>query len=195
MQLKSASQQAILEAVRYFRPLGFFQEFASQSDEELTATLERMYTHNGTLPWEYDPSSNPLAELALVSYDKQRVWWKDSEADVCEENRVYARTLQEWARISPGEFEPTDIRETWDSDEGPITVKLTHRSKAFSFQPEFYGDWLDLGTLLPAVNETIHGQGIRFEICQTHDQTIFAIVLTREEKAKLQVERGWVFLT
>ncbi len=195
MHSNSVSQQTILEAVRYFRSLGFFQEFTSQSDEELAITFEQMYTHNGTLPREYDPSSNPLAELTLLSYDKQRVWWKDSEADVCEENRVYARTLQEWGRISRGEFEPTDIRETWDSDEGPITVEFIHQNKAFSFQPEFYGDWLDVGTFLPAVNEIIQSQGIQFEICETYDQTICVIVLTQEEKLKLQTEREWAFLT
>ena len=112
----------LVKSIRYFRTLDFFQpgsQGGDLSDEELALSfLSSCMDKSGT---PFDPEGKH-ADLELTSYDKSRVWWGDTEADVARANNEYYRTLQEWALISRGAFQPEDITETWESEEGPILV-------------------------------------------------------------------------
>ncbi len=181
-------EQWLLDSVRYFRTLGFFQN-QPQADEEL-ARLE-----GERLEQEWDGEWNPSWEhpdLFLLAHDAQRVWWMDMEADVCRDNHVYIDTLREWGSISRGAFEPEAIREEWNSDKGPIFVTFRHKNKPSSISPKFWGDFIDT-EILRELDQIIQGTGIRFEPHANFDQTCFIVALTSDEKRRLRSERGWKF--
>ncbi|MEZ4867273.1 MAG: hypothetical protein R3C14_38470 [Caldilineaceae bacterium] len=179
-----------LEIVHYFRPLGFFADWARLSEDQLVTKLlaQRRWIWGFR---DFDPSSIQ-EELGLLSLDKERIWWRDLEANVCAENQVYVTTLQEWSRIARGAFQLEHVQEQWASDEGPITLSLLLDGQPITLHPVFYGDWLDLN-ILSALNQLIRNRGTQFEVYAAFDQTAYVVLLTKAEKARLQAERGWRF--
>ena len=47
--------------------------------------------------------------------------------------------------------------------------------------------------ILIELNQVIAASGYAFEMYDEFDQTAFVVVLTAEEKERLQSERGWLF--
>ncbi len=179
----------LLEAVKYFRTLGFFAEDAALSDQELASQLKQRYLER--VGEDFKPSDS-LADLSLLALDDTRAWWNDAEADVFNGHEVYVRTLQAWGAISRGSFLPEDIEETWESEAGPVRLTFTHKGRRFKLNPEYLNDFLDLTILMP-VNQLIADTGVQFEVYEPFDQTAFIVALTLSEKARLQTERGWRF--
>jgi hypothetical protein len=175
----------LTRALTLFRSLEFFRAQAAMSNAQLTEWLN----DRGSIPFDI---SDPLADLHLVRADRDRVWWNDTEADVCESNDVYRETLLEWARISRGAFTPTTITERWDSEEGPVTVTFEHKGQLVTLNPEYANDWMDLGILVP-LNGVLQPSSIQFELYEPFDQTAFIVALKAHEKAQLIRERGWRF--
>ncbi len=69
----------LLETVRYYRDLDFFRQYRDLSDRELVRKLKKLRKE------EFDEASFPmdrLADLWVLSLDKDRVFWGDLEADV-----------------------------------------------------------------------------------------------------------------
>lgn len=182
---KKAKKSDPMEAVHYYRQMGFFEKFSNLSDEELVNKLR-----------EVDEFSMKSGEdLDLLSIDKDRVWWEDMEADVFAENKVYVDTLKGWSRIARGAFKPTKITETWRGEEGPVKVEFTLDGIRHCINPEFLEDWLDLEPVLKKVNELILGSGYQFMVSNDiGDQTAYIVVLTEEEKEKLKHERELEFV-
>ena len=184
-----SSKDWLVESVQYFRELGFFDKYHSLPNSELVATLENLYRE------EWGEIFNPedmLADLLLVKWDENRVWWEDTEADVCSGNGVYKRTLKEWAAISRGVFSPANIQEDWESEDGPVTITFTHDQQTVQLHPQFLDDYIDI-SILPQINKLIYSSGMEFAVYKVFDQTAFVVVLTAQEKGKLQNERGWRF--
>jgi hypothetical protein len=175
----------LTKRLEFFRRLEFFQAQAAMSNAELA---EWLANRDGVA---FD-ISDPLADLRLVRGDRDRVWWNDTEADVCESGDVYRETLLQWARISRGAFTPTAITERWDSEEGPITVTFDHGGRLVTLNPEYANDWTDLEILIP-LNRLLEPSGIQFELYEAFDQTAFIVALKAHEKAQLIRERGWRF--
>lgn len=198
----------MVEAVRYYRGVGFFSQYGALSDEALAEQAEAAvedewgdtFTMGQAGPVVVDewgdtfrlPDHVPFAQLTLLRADATRVWWEDTEADVCATNQVYVETLRAWAGISRGAFSPQDVTETWESDEGPITVRFTLDGVERTLHPECLDDWLDLEILVP-LNDWLRHTGYAFELYEAFDQTAFIVVLTPDEKARLERERGWRF--
>lgn len=118
----------LTKRVEFFRRLEFFQAQAGMSNAELAEWL----ASRGGMDFDI---SDPLADLHLVRVDRDRVWWSDTEADVCESGEVYRETLLEWAHISRGAFTPSTITERWDSEEGPVTVTFEHGASSSHLIP------------------------------------------------------------
>jgi hypothetical protein len=250
MTKQLSPQEWLLQAVSYFRSLGFFEQYHAQSDEELFTTLMRLSgesllhrigfslsqmsrpqseaelfdffvkmfsggvlgkSNEALLRQHRDeilpmlkhareeggldnilPSTPGDLDLILLGLDGKRVWWGDTEADVCRENGVYVRTLKKWSAISRGAFMPEDIQEFWKRDEGPIKITFTHKSRLCKLHPRHLGDFIDVG-VLAEVNEIIEDTGIQFAVYDTRDQFAFVVALTDDEREKLQRERGWRF--
>jgi hypothetical protein len=180
--------ETIEQRVAGLREIGLFADRQDLSDEDLSQSVEAQLdtTYGGQLP-----ADDPLVDLIVAAADESRVWWSDLEADVDAENQVYASTLEEWAAISEGAFEPHDIEERWNSGSGPVTVTFTLDGTAVALAPEYLEDWIDPRILTP-INDQIADTGRRFELFQTFDQSAFVMALTAKERAALEA-RGWCF--
>lgn len=182
------ADQSIGERVIALRELGLFADRPDLSNEDISqrveARLDELY--GGELP-----ADDPLLELIVASLDESRVWWGDLEADVGHGSEAYVMTLEEWAAISKGAFAPEDIRETWESEEGPVTVAFALDGENVELRPEYLEDWIDPRILTP-INERIAGSGRRFELFQAFDQSAFVMALTDKERDALEA-RGWCF--
>jgi hypothetical protein len=179
----------LLERVRLFRELGFFADAAGQFDEEVVASLDGRY--RAVMTGEPD-FSGPLGDQVLLGLDQDRVWWEDLESDVFPGQDAYVRIFAEWARISRGAFLPTNVREEWAGEEGPVTITFTLDGQEHRLVSEM-DEWIDLG-LLNEIDELIRPSGYSFDSSiQTYDQTAMAVVLTADEKARLLRERPELF--
>ena len=175
--------------VDFFRPLGFFKEYQHLSSSHLAAVLiEMLRLEMGD---NFDPC-DPLADLFLLKFDEDRVWWDDTEADVCSENQVYRKTLEEWSRISLGAFLPTEIQEKWQGQAGPVEISLKLNKLPVTLHPRYMDDYLDIG-ILAGINAAIRQTDIQFAVHEIFDQTAFILALAMDDKRRLQEERGWRF--
>lgn len=198
----------MIEAVRYYRGVNFFSTYSALSDEELAQQLSaeiqdewgESFTVGQTGPQVVGewgdvirvPDNVPYAELTLLRADSTRVWWGDTEADVCAGNQVYVETLRAWSGISRGAFLPEDIIECWESDEGPISLTFVLDGAERTLRPAYLDDWIDMEIVVP-INDWIRHTGYAFEVYKAFDQTAFVVVLTQTEKQQLARERGWRF--
>ncbi|MCX6377570.1 MAG: hypothetical protein NTU88_16300, partial [Armatimonadetes bacterium] len=180
-----------LEAVRYLRKMGFFSEYASLPDEELVSRLEQMYQENYEGPLD---DSEGLLDVDLLTFDKTRVWYQDIECDVDMGQDVYVWALERLAAISRGAFQPKNIKESWESEEGPIEVSFTLNGEKQVVHPGFNYDYLDSG-ILDDINRMIKDSGYFFFIYPPFAQSAFITVLTMKELRKLITERRWEWKT
>jgi hypothetical protein len=180
----------LLDSVHYFRNLEFYGQHADLSDEELAERVEMACVDKwGAVP---DPGE-PRADLKLLHSDQERVWWKNTEAEVREEHRVYVQALNEWTRISRGAFQPSSVSENWATAAGPVDVTYELDGSTTSLWPNYLRDSLDM-TVLDRINDDLGETGCRFEVYEPFDETAFVVVLTPGEKAELEKERGWQFV-
>jgi len=199
----------MIEAVRYYRGLDFFSQYSDLSDEALAERLVTViedewgqtFTADPGGPRVVDewgetissPDSVPFADLSLLRADSTRVWWEDTEADVCKRNQVYVETLRAWADISRGAFSPQNIIEAWEDEAGPVSVTFMLDGVERRLQPEYLDDYIDMGIVVP-INGWIRKTGYAIELYEAFDQTAFVVVLTPDEKRKLEQERSWRFV-
>lgn len=205
-----------LEAVHFYRPLGFFEDAVDLSDEELAATLEARYAEAmgpvagplvGPEPkqarpgdWENAIPAEAHPEVNLLALDPSRVWWQDLEMEYLRDDGQFVRLIEAWANISRGAFNPTGVREIWPEGE-PMYIEFEwdgdiHRITPWAEedQPDHDGfGWTDL-EILNGLNELLGPTGYAYHLHDPFDQTGFVVVLTEEEAEILQNERGWVFV-
>ena len=117
------------------------------------------------LPSRWRSSKRPNARVGLGEV-----------ADVCAENQVYAEFLRALAAISSGSFDPQNIAEVWNSDEGPITVAFTLAGARHDVHPAYSNDWMDLDILAP-INTLLSTHQFA---CWGMDQTAIVVCLPRD---------------
>ena len=169
------------ETIDYYRRLGFY------SRESTGEILTRYRAEWGKEP----PAGKPWDDVFLLRYDEAAVWTGDPEADVCSGNDVYASTLAEWAKITNGAFAPTDIRETWHSDAGPIEISFLQDGRRQTIQPSYQDDWIDL-EILAELNRITQASGKRFN-CAVDGNFCLVVFLSPETERRLRRERGFPF--
>jgi hypothetical protein len=170
----------LVERVRAFRALDFFRSQSALGDDELADYLVRRQREVGD---PFDPRE-PYVGAQILLHDDSRVWFQDMEADVCEENQVYAATLVELGEISRGAFEPKDIVETWESETGPIRVEFSRDGERHAFEPDYEDDWLVLD-FLKVLNTLLAAKGVAF-VTTSWDQRAWIAAVTRAERAALE---------
>lgn len=189
MTLDQASQQWLLEAIRFYRPLEFFRDFEGRSDRETAEELAELYRR----AWdaEIDPASE-LAELELLALDDSRVWWEDTAAGWSHGDGTWEWVLDGWSRISRGAFRPTGIEERWrQGGDGQTAVRFTVGGRPLELHPKQANGALDLNVLFE-LNLYLKSTALRFEMVESFDETAYLLVLRGEEKARME-SRGWRF--
>ena len=181
------SGESVMERGVALREVGLFSGQAAMSGAELGEYLESELSEE----WGDIADDDPLIELFIAALDRERVWWRDLEADVVDGNDVYVAVLQEWATISRGSFIPESIEETWGSEEGPVTVRFVLEGETVELSPAYLEDWMDPKIVTP-INDLIAESGRQFELFQAFDQTAFVIALEDGERQAL-LGRGWCF--
>ena len=181
------SGESVLERGVALREVGLFSGQAAMSDAELGEYLESELSEE----WGEIADDDPLIELFIAALDRDRAWWRDLEADVVDGNDVYVAVLQEWAAISRGSFTPESIEETWESEEGPVSVRFVLEGETVELNPAYLEDWIDPTVIVP-INGLIAESGRQFELFQAFDQTAFVMALEDGERQAL-LGRGWCF--
>jgi hypothetical protein len=185
--MKKTPTMTVEEVLRFYREMGFF------SDVDLGKPMSRLFSRfQNDYRKEYDPK-NPWHDVLLLSYDQRRVWTGDPECDVCAENRVYTEVLREWAKISDGVFDPTNIEEVWQGEEGPVAVHFTLDGQRHTLHPTWAHDWLDLD-ILASINRIIGKIGKEF-VCASDVNFAVVFVLDGESKRRLATGRRFPFIT
>ncbi|MNQ98898.1 hypothetical protein D3C85_1146130 [compost metagenome] len=139
-------------------------------------------------PFDSSEYYNDLAELYLLQEDKDRVWLEDWDLDVSKGKDAYVTTLGQWSKISRGAFQPSDIKEVWDGEEGPITISFKLNGQDRVIHLEDTGGYIDTG-ILKEINAMIKASGFQFAEAYNDDDDTIVTVLKAEEQAKLQQER------
>ena len=179
----------LLKFVKFFRSLGFYEKYASMSHAELAALLQTWYV----AAWEREiEPGDSITDLRLASADEGRVWWNNLIAGVGPGNNIYVKTLEALGKISRGQFDPDEIQESWDAEQGPISVAFIYKGEKVRVYPLYLGEEIDLNMLDP-INRMIEGSGIELSTYRRFDDTAFIVALTEEEKLTLTEERGWAF--
>jgi hypothetical protein len=185
--LAPRSDQTVAQRGVALRDIGLFRGQAALTDADLGAYVQEELDAE----WGEIPEDDPYIEVLVAALDRDRVWWRDLEADAFEGNDVYVEVLQEWAQISGGSFKPESIEETWESEDGPVTVRFLDGGKPVELHPSYDDGWIDPGIVIP-INELLADSGLRFEFLQAFDQTAFVMALEDREREAL-LARGWCF--
>lgn len=183
------SQPWFLDAIRYFRSLGFFESHSLSADE--LGEVIKSYWRGDWDEYLAGVSDRPSADQLLLVADTQRVWWHDLEG-VYRGANYYASALNEWAAISHGQFTPEHIRETWHGENGPaeITFMLNGNRQTFVHRS---GDFLEHG-ILQLINQALANTSFHYEVATDYGDSNWITVLNQDEKKRLKAERGWHFL-
>lgn len=168
-----------VEAVSFYRHFGFFQ------DEDAPQVLDRYENEIGK-PFD---SSNPWDDVFLLSMDKAHAWADDPECDLSEGE--YRRFFKELAAITNGGFNPQDVQEHWETEEGPITVSFRQGDSKHTVQPEWHDDWLDL-SILSQLNKSVSGSGRSFVLAADVNHALI-LFLTDNEIHQFKQERHFPF--
>lgn len=193
--LKKRYEKWFPESVKYFRSMGFFDEYKSLTNKELENKLATLQAK--------DYSKLMYNDFDLLNWSKKIFWWiSDFEKDVMKGGNVYVKILKEWSNISRGIFRPENIKEIWESETGPIHVSFTLNKKTCTINPKYLDDYVDdtaLKQIIILVNKILRESkyNYNFEICSRIPgerlEGLCVIVLSPEEKQKLEKERDWKF--
>ncbi|OCT16902.1 hypothetical protein A8709_00890 [Paenibacillus pectinilyticus] len=183
----------LLDAAHYYRSLGFFEKDKNLTSQEYDNKFLEFY--KGFKDWNpFDSTKyyNEFADLYLLEGDQDRVWLENTEADVAKGKNVYVDTLKWWSDISRGAFLPSDITETWGTEDGPVTINFNMYGQKRTLHPEVDYDYLDIG-ILKEINAMIKDSGYEFVAVEI-DEEVFVTVLKPEEKRKMEQDRYMEFM-
>lgn len=183
----------LVDAVRVYRAAGFFAR-EQGSEAELAA---RIAEHHESL-WGEDLAAvdEPVVRDAmLLAHDRDRVWLEDLEGDALAGNDAYAEAVAAWARISSASLDLADVEETWEAEDGPVTVRVvTGSGEEAVLEPTVDRDWLDL-SVLAALNELLARADAprRFHRLDVDEQTALVCALSESERELIEAQRPLAF--
>lgn len=185
------------KVVNKLRECGFFSDYQQLSNKQLAEQLiceGREHDEYGEFDEMLeDIDDDQLFSMQIANLDKKRVWWQDLECDVCRENEVYKNVVQDFANLSAGYFNPVNIQESWQTEEGPATISFEENGKKYCYEAGYLDDWLDAGIIFSFISKIMKDNGSPYElyIYEEAGQDIFIIRVTPEERAKLEKSLGW----
>ena len=188
----------MIEDIGILRSAGFFGHYKDLSDdgvyEALIAKKKKRYEE--IFQGDYEPDLN-FSNFELAQMDGTKVLFLDLEADVLNGNEVYVDVIKAFSELSDHQFQPTEIREVWQSDEGPIEVSFRSRGSLVTFNPQYIDDWLD-ESVFKACEKELKDLGIRVVLCigdseGEFGQEIAIVRVTEAEQKILEEKLSWEF--
>ncbi|MHB1000453.1 MAG: hypothetical protein ACYC27_14535 [Armatimonadota bacterium] len=179
--------EKLISAIRYYREMGFFTQYAGDPDEKIReAILDRYKAEREII----DISGDEIDKYALC-FDNYRVRMIPYES-LDEENNIiatyYSDIVSNCAEISKGMFQPTEIYQAQAVDEDLITITFMLNGERRSFEilstmqdPEM--------SLIKYINELINHTGYRFYNLLPFPYVCIAF-LARDEAKKIKHDRG-----
>ncbi len=177
-----------LEAVRFYRPLGFFEHEAKLTDEALAKKLmKQLREEYGEA--QIDRSDPRFSDHYLLALDRDQVWADDLEADVAAGNDVYATVIADWAKLSAGQLKVSKVTERWESDDGPVTLKFSINGTPTEITIKQKDDWIDPIDILEALNQALKGSGYHYAFGAV-DQTGYVVFAKQTALDAMRRERN-----
>ncbi len=195
-----SNRKNVIESIRYYLELGFFEDYRSLSDEELLNAVGQLKIEKDELKQEVDyelGSDELLYELSSDYYiyplDKKRVFtigvdhlYGDPSAPGFQFSG-YVQLMNLLSQISRGKLLPSEM-----TDMGLRRFQFTLDGNKYELEPNGFSD--DPLVLAEDVNSILLPQGYQFEQIDTNPDADL-VLLTPEEKQKLEQERGLKFRT
>ncbi|MHB0998326.1 MAG: hypothetical protein ACYC27_03690 [Armatimonadota bacterium] len=178
-----SDQQAdnLVPIVNYYRDLGFFAQYAGQTDKQVSEKLLSELNEE----WGTTEIPEDQAEVYVLCFDENRVRWHDMD----DETQRYKTMLTDWGEISRGVFQPSDIYETKSSGTRPVIVEFDFGGQRRSVKIDRSGEDPDM-ELLRYVNGLINHTRFRFYNLLAYPEMCI-VLLTEDEARKIKNDRYW----
>jgi hypothetical protein len=169
------------EAVKFYQRLGFFGERSTDD------VIKQFFLGRGRPPL----LQNWWDEAFLLGCENKEVWCGDPEADVGPEGNVYRYVLREWASISHGVFNPSEISEHWDHQGGAVSIHFDLDGRRVSVSAQNLDDWIDLD-ILKQINPLMQRSERQFNYVCIENWCI-VLCLTADQKQQMVQYRAFPF--
>jgi hypothetical protein len=181
------------EALDFYKPLGFFSHYHGEPKAVVRA-LHKALVETSQEPITLEDLETPEFDLFFLSLDPLRSLYAvmDFGDFLAPGNDAYVSSLEALANISRGVFKPTNIRERWDTPDGPIRITFQLGSQRKELKVETWGGAFDFRILLQ-LNGLLAQTEYRFEMAPM-DDILFVTVLKADEKSNLERERELSFM-
>ncbi|OGI40056.1 MAG: hypothetical protein A2140_09650 [Candidatus Muproteobacteria bacterium RBG_16_62_13] len=190
----AGANETLNQRVDVFLKLGLLGKDGDREPRKIVQTISRKYIEEWGMEFHKDERNKKdslHADLKVLEYGGANIWWKDTEADVLKGNATYVKTLKELSTISNGVFSPSNITESWKTDEGPIEITFQLNNKNLKIVPKYLEDYLDMN-VLKQINKMLSNTDNRYEMVAAFDQSAVVLWINSETKAAL-IRRGWGF--
>ncbi|MEM3649048.1 MAG: hypothetical protein QW506_07805 [Thermoproteota archaeon] len=200
-------KERFVGSIEYLRKLGFFEDYANLTSEEIFKKISEMKTFLKNLDEEghlWMGKSIFEIDRCIALFDNKRVWGVESEYYVTRpQPGVGLHFLNKLAGISRGVFQPIIIREECKTEKnaegrpnsGYCRVYFTFRGREEVV--EFLWDWKNGWDFLPALqklNQILKGTGYRYY--RIYELGVYYFIVLRPwEVGKLKKERRWDLVT
>ena len=193
-------KEEVLKSIEALKKAGFFKNYNNLSAEKTFDTIYelRKKEYSEIFESDYDPKMN-LEPIEIAEYDKSKLLFLDLETDVFNGNEVYKFVINRFSELSDGKFKPTELKEVWESNSGPIKVSFVSDNQLTEFEPEYNNDWLH-ESVFNICRKKIADKNVRLVYCLDNDgygygQAIAIMRLTEFEQKVLETELNWKFET
>lgn len=181
------------DALAYYKPLGFFSHYQGEESAVLRA-LHKSLVETSSDTITTDDLATPEFDLFFLSLDPLRSLYSvmDFGDFLAPGNEAYVASLEALSNISRGIFKPENIRESWDTPDGPIRLHFDFEGQPRELKMETWGGAFDFRILLQ-LNSLLAKTEYRFEMAPM-DDILFVTVLKAEEKSSLERDRDLSFM-
>lgn len=187
------SKSEVVENIGILREVGFFEEYNELTNSELYDTIkeDRKKKFSKYVDFAKYPYGMDLSIEELVKENYNRVFYTDLEADVIKGNKVYVWVIESISKLSNGKFTPSEIKENWETESGPIEVSFKSDDSLIVYEPEYKDDWLDPSVFYVCRKE-IEKRDVRIVECLFGDG--FTVMrLAEEEQSIIENKLNWQF--
>lgn len=187
--------QPIKKEISELRKVGMFKSYSDKTDEFVTElaigrAISKLdgWANSGQY---WNSETNQVNKLEILRLDNEKVWQEEDTELIVEGNRAYEDLISELGIISEGNFNPTEVKEVWESRD-KIKVTFKEKEKEHVIYPEVLNDWADIKGVLKYVNSEILDT-VDYQFYTGKGGDILVIGLAENEREKLSTLTGIEF--